>query len=69
LYVSEIHSCSTPNFDEISSYGSNLVKVSSHLVVEQCKPISNPELENTSSLGDSVNVDSFHDTLGNVHTS
>lgn len=42
-------------------------KVLTHLIVQLCKPISNPELEVTACLSKAVHVDGLHYALSNVH--
>jgi len=69
LDVGKIHTCCLPHFNEISPNNSDLVQVSIHFVVEQGEPICDPEDKDAASLCYFVDVDRFHDTLGDMHPS
>jgi hypothetical protein len=67
LHVSKVHAGRLPDLDHVASHGLNLLQVAAHLVVELREPIRNPELEAASGFREFVNIDHFHDALGDVH--
>eukprot|EP00804_Cyclotella_cryptica_P029691 CCRYP_018710-RB/>CCRYP_018710-RB protein AED:0.47 eAED:1.00 QI:0/0/0/1/0/0/2/0/103 len=70
LDIVQIHPRGFPNLDEILSYDSNLVQISSHFIIHKGKPVGDPETECgvCARVGAFVNVDGFEKALGNVHS-